>query len=123
MDLAPVAKTSLLHVAGRMMRSFTADISASSDIQWTQVGSLFGAIDMRVRVKSSVQEFGRTQGSTVIFTTSVWLPASPKQLFNFLSDHEFRFKVCKYIGQVNSRKIEHWFIFLILLLQNGRIME
>ncbi|KAJ1382856.1 hypothetical protein SESBI_43910 [Sesbania bispinosa] len=86
-----MGKTGLLNLAGRMMRIFCAGISASSiNPSWTQVASLASSQDLMIRVNSIVQDFGRTKGTAVIFSTSVSLPTSPRRLFDHLRDMNSR---------------------------------
>ncbi|KAG2678020.1 hypothetical protein I3760_12G124300 [Carya illinoinensis] len=78
-------RTSLVKLSERMMRNFCADISASTTNIWTPLHILPGADqDVRIMTKFNVDDPGKPPGASVAFATSIWLPGSPKFLFNFL---------------------------------------
>jgi homeobox-leucine zipper protein len=95
-----------------MTRTFCVEISASTENIWMQF-PLPGAEDIRIMTKySTVDDPGKPPGPSVAFATSVWLPASPKLVFNFLRHENFRNKVCSvsciyiYIGST----LAFWFL-------------
>ncbi|TKY66731.1 Homeobox-leucine zipper protein PROTODERMAL FACTOR 2 [Spatholobus suberectus] len=95
-------QTSLLNVAGRMMRSFCGDMNASSKNQWTSVSSLVGSQEVKIKVKDIIKDFGKPQGATVIFSTFVRLPTPPRLLFDFLRIPVSRLKWDKLSSQYSS---------------------
>ncbi|CAL0302865.1 unnamed protein product [Lupinus luteus] len=77
-------RISLLNVADRMMRTFVSDINTSTRNSWIQIPSSPGSADVKFIVKNNSDEIGKPIGTSVLFTTSLWVNASPNQLFNFL---------------------------------------
>ncbi|KAE9622096.1 hypothetical protein Lalb_Chr01g0021701 [Lupinus albus] len=80
-------------MADRMMRTFCSDINASTINPWMQIPSFYGPTDVRYIVKNNNSETGTPPGTSVIFTTSVWIHVSPSRLFNFLRHESSRKKV------------------------------
>ncbi|KAK7256303.1 hypothetical protein RIF29_29744 [Crotalaria pallida] len=85
-------RTSFLNLANRMMKTFCNDISASTRNSWMQIPSFLGSADVRFNVKNNIDEIGKPLGTTVVFATSLWVNASPNQLFNFLRHDNSRKK-------------------------------
>ena len=75
------------------MRSFVADISASTENKWRTL-PVFGAEDVKVTTKTSLNDPGKPPGTTLLFATSVHLPVPRTQVYNLLRDGESRFMVC-----------------------------
>ncbi|KAE9617916.1 putative START-like domain-containing protein [Lupinus albus] len=67
-----------------MMRTFVSDINTSIRNSWIQIPSIPGSADVKFIVKNNSDEIGKPLGTSVVFTTSLWVNASPYQLFNFL---------------------------------------
>ncbi|OIW07355.1 hypothetical protein TanjilG_10190 [Lupinus angustifolius] len=68
----------------RMMRTFVSDINTSTRNSWIQIPIIPGSADVKFIVKNNSDEIGKPIGTSVVFTTSLWVNASPNQLFNFL---------------------------------------
>ncbi|CAK7338387.1 unnamed protein product [Dovyalis caffra] len=83
-------KTSFLRLAGRMMRSFYQDTSASTDNFWIRI-PYGGAEDFRLMTKTIYALNGRPS-TTLVFTTSLSIPAPPKRVFDFLRNGDSRNK-------------------------------
>lgn len=75
------------------MRSFVSDISASPENKWRAL-PVFGAEDVKVTTKTSLNDPGKPPGTTLLFATSVHLPVPRTQIFSLLRDGESRIKVC-----------------------------
>ncbi|KAL6652206.1 hypothetical protein ACP70R_011131 [Stipagrostis hirtigluma subsp. patula] len=85
-------KRSLLKLAHRMMENFCSGVSASSAREWSRLDGLTGSIGagVRVMVRKSVDEPGVPPGVVLSAATSVWIPAMPERVFNFLRDEGLR---------------------------------
>ncbi|XP_027343305.1 homeobox-leucine zipper protein MERISTEM L1-like [Abrus precatorius] len=77
-------RTSFLKLADRMMRSFCANISASPSNPWMQIATFPGSTDVRVMIMNDAADPEKSLGTTVVFTTTLWLQVSPDRLFNYL---------------------------------------
>lgn len=84
-------KTSVLRLARRMMRSFYHDNSASTDNLWVRIYLCDGG-DFRLMTKT-IYALNGSPSSTLVFTTSLWVPAPPKRVFDFLRRGDTRNKV------------------------------
>ncbi|XP_019451675.1 PREDICTED: homeobox-leucine zipper protein MERISTEM L1-like [Lupinus angustifolius] len=82
--ISKAGRISLLNVADRMMRTFVSDINTSTRNSWIQIPIIPGSADVKFIVKNNSDEIGKPIGTSVVFTTSLWVNASPNQLFNFL---------------------------------------
>ncbi|XP_061358229.1 homeobox-leucine zipper protein PROTODERMAL FACTOR 2-like [Gastrolobium bilobum] len=88
-------RTSFLNLAYRMMRSFCADISASTCNPWKQLRGPFpDSTDVRVILKNNMEDAAaaKPRGTTVVFATSLRLEVPPNRLFNFLRRENSRSK-------------------------------
>ncbi|KAH8518422.1 hypothetical protein H0E87_000321, partial [Populus deltoides] len=83
-------KTSVLRLARRMMRSFYHDNSASTDNFWVRIHLCHGE-DFRLMTKT-IYALNGSPSSTLVFTTSLWVPAPPKRVFDFLRHGDSRNK-------------------------------
>lgn len=92
LPMASEGKTRLLKLMEKMVRGFFADVGATSTNMWMPL-PLYGDGDIKIMVKNAKHDCGVPGGRTIVLSTSVWIPASPKRLFNFLSDSETRSKV------------------------------
>ncbi|KAF1898227.1 hypothetical protein Lal_00032993, partial [Lupinus albus] len=90
--ISKAGRISFLNMADRMMRTFCSDINASTINPWMQIPSFYGPTDVRYIVKNNNSETGTPPGTSVIFTTSVWIHVSPSRLFNFLRHESSRKK-------------------------------
>ncbi|XWS23004.1 hypothetical protein CRYUN_Cryun29cG0084200 [Craigia yunnanensis] len=82
-------RKSMLKLAERMVISFCAGVSASTAHTWTTLSGT-GADDVRVMTRKSVDDPGRPPGIVLSAATSFWLPVSPKRVFDFLRDENYR---------------------------------
>lgn len=90
-------RTSLVKLSERMMRNFCADINASTTNIWLPLPIIPGGEDVRIMTKFNVDDPGKPPGASVGFATSIWIPASPNLLFNFLRHENTRNKVLLYM--------------------------
>ncbi|XP_010268322.1 PREDICTED: homeobox-leucine zipper protein HDG11-like isoform X2 [Nelumbo nucifera] len=81
-------RRSMMKLAQRMINSFCASISASNGHRWTTLSGL-NDIGVRVTVHKST-EAGQPNGVVLSATTSIWLPVSPQNVFNFFRDERTR---------------------------------
>ncbi|KAE7997460.1 hypothetical protein FH972_002096 [Carpinus fangiana] len=82
-------RKSILKLAQRMTQSFCHAIGASSFHTWTKVSSKTGE-DIRVASRKNLNDPGEPLGVILCAVSSVWLPASPHVLFDFLRDEARR---------------------------------
>ncbi|CAJ1956762.1 unnamed protein product [Sphenostylis stenocarpa] len=88
--IAQAGRTSLLKLADRMMKTFCGNVSSTADNPWTQMAC---SSYVRIMVKNNnIKESGKPLGTSVVFTTSIWLDVSPNRLFNFLRHENSRTK-------------------------------
>ncbi|XP_042505461.1 homeobox-leucine zipper protein ANTHOCYANINLESS 2-like isoform X2 [Macadamia integrifolia] len=87
--ITAAGRRSMLKLAQRMTENFCAGVCASAVHKWIK---LTGNIDEDVRVmtRKSVDDPGEPPGVVLSAATSVWLPVSPKRLFDFLRDERLR---------------------------------
>lgn len=90
---SPDGKRSMMKLAQRMVNNFCCSISTSSSRQqhWT---TLSGSSEVGVRValhKST--DPGQPNGVVLSAATTIWLPISPKNVFNFFKDERTRAQV------------------------------
>ncbi|KAG9148763.1 hypothetical protein Leryth_013443 [Lithospermum erythrorhizon] len=88
--ITPAGRRSMLKLARRMTDNFCASVSASKVYKWNKLNA--GNVDENVRVmtRESVNDPGEPSGIVLSASTSVWLPISPRRLFNFLRDERLR---------------------------------
>ncbi|XP_039040660.1 homeobox-leucine zipper protein HDG2-like isoform X2 [Hibiscus syriacus] len=82
-------RKSMLKLAERMVISFCGGVSASTAHTWTTLSGT-GADDVRVMTRKSIDDPGRPPGIVLSAATSFWLPVSPKRVFDFLRDENYR---------------------------------
>ncbi|XP_004295798.1 PREDICTED: homeobox-leucine zipper protein ROC2-like [Fragaria vesca subsp. vesca] len=90
--ISQAGRKSLLKLTERMMRSFVADISASTENKWRTL-PVFGAEDVKVTTITNLNDIGKPPGTTLSFATSVHLPVPRTQIYNLLRDGESRYMV------------------------------
>ncbi|XP_024018593.1 homeobox-leucine zipper protein PROTODERMAL FACTOR 2, partial [Morus notabilis] len=84
---------SLLKLSERMVRRFCSELSASATNKWRALPrSRANNRDTTLMMNSTFNkdDHGKPLVATVVFATSVELPATPKKVFDFLSDEESR---------------------------------
>ncbi|KAH7843842.1 hypothetical protein Vadar_021275 [Vaccinium darrowii] len=82
-------KRSIMKLAERMVMSIYAGVSASTAHTWTTLSGS-GADDVRVMPQKSIDDPGRPPAIVLSATTSFWLLAPPKRVFDFIRDEQFR---------------------------------
>jgi len=82
----------VLKLAERMLLSFFAGVAGSIAHGWVnEIGT--SAKDMRVASKRNISDPRMPFGITLSASSSVWLPATPRRIFDFLCDDNNRTKV------------------------------
>jgi homeobox-leucine zipper protein len=81
----------MLKLAQRMTNNFCAGVCASTVHKWNKLNAA-GNVgeDVRVMTRKSVDDPGEPPGIVLSAATSVWLPASPQKVFNFLRNERLR---------------------------------
>ncbi|WJX82464.1 Homeobox-leucine zipper protein hdg1 [Trifolium repens] len=84
-------RRSMLKLAQRMTNNFCAGVCASTVHKWNKLNEA-GNVgeDVRVMTRKSVDDPGEPPGIVLSAATSVWLPASPQKVFNFLRNERLR---------------------------------
>ncbi|THU55100.1 hypothetical protein C4D60_Mb11t03010 [Musa balbisiana] len=89
--ITPSGRRSMLKLAQRMTDNFCAGVCASSAREWSKLGAAINiGEDVRVMTRQSVADPGVPPGVVLSAATSVWLPASPQRLFDFLRNEQLR---------------------------------
>ncbi|XP_042439319.1 homeobox-leucine zipper protein ROC2-like isoform X1 [Zingiber officinale] len=73
----------ILNLSERMAMSFCSGVSGSLIHQWAQVTGA-ATNDVRIRSRKNNGDPGRPAGTVLSASTSIWLPISPKRVFDFL---------------------------------------
>ncbi|XP_077234592.1 homeobox-leucine zipper protein HDG11-like [Tasmannia lanceolata] len=81
-------RRSMMKLAQRMINSFSSSISASNGHRWTTPSGL-NDVGVRVSVHKSTEP-GQPNGVVLSAATSLWLPVSPQNVFNFFRDERTR---------------------------------
>ncbi|KAM1238854.1 hypothetical protein TB2_039484 [Malus domestica] len=85
---SPEGKRSMMKLAQRMVNNFCASISASNRHRWT---TLSGTNEIGVRVTiHKITDPGQPNGVVLSAATTIWLPLSPQNVFNFFKDERTR---------------------------------
>ncbi|RWV81715.1 hypothetical protein BHE74_00030611 [Ensete ventricosum] len=82
----------MLKLARRMTNAFCAGVCASPAHGWRKLASETIGEDVRVMTRMSLDVPGEPAGLVLSAATSVWIPAPPKRLFDFLCETRFRSK-------------------------------
>ncbi|CAL9082162.1 unnamed protein product [Musa acuminata var. zebrina] len=85
-------RRSMLKLAQRMTNAFCAGVCTSSAQEWSKLATENVGDEVRVMTRMSVNEPGEPAGVVLSAATSVWIPVSPKRLFDFLREASFRSK-------------------------------
>lgn len=85
---SPDGRRSMMKLAQRMINNFCSSISASSVHRWTTLSGL-NDVGVRVTVHKSTDP-GQPNGVVLSAATSLWLPVSPQDVFNFFRDERTR---------------------------------
>ncbi|KAM1026654.1 hypothetical protein ACFX2I_039495 [Malus domestica] len=85
---SPEGKRSMMKLAQRMVNNFCASFSASNGHRWT---TLSGTNEIGVRVTiHKITDPGQPNGVVLSAATTIWLPLSPQNVFNFFKDERTR---------------------------------
>ncbi|XP_058108436.1 homeobox-leucine zipper protein ROC8-like [Magnolia sinica] len=85
---SPDGKRSMMKLAQKMINNFCSSISASSSQRWTTLSGL-NDIGVRVSVHKSTDP-SQPNGVILSAATSLWLPVSSQDVFNFFRDERTR---------------------------------
>ncbi|KAA8542902.1 hypothetical protein F0562_024063 [Nyssa sinensis] len=85
---SPDGKRSMMKLAQRMVNNFCASINPSNGHQWTTLSGL-NEIEVRATLYKSTDP-GQPNGVVLSAATTIWLPVSPQNVFNFFSDERSR---------------------------------
>ncbi|KAB2607608.1 homeobox-leucine zipper protein HDG11 [Pyrus ussuriensis x Pyrus communis] len=85
---SPEGKRSMMKLAQRMVNNFCANISASNGHRWTTLSGM-DEIGVRVAIHKSTDP-GQPNGVVLSAGTTIWLPLSPQNVFNFFKDERTR---------------------------------
>ncbi|KAM6589971.1 hypothetical protein CsatA_012576 [Cannabis sativa] len=89
---SPDGKRSLMKLAQRMVNHFCASVSSSTSNgqRWTTLsGTGINEVGVRVTVHKSTDP-GQPNGVVLSAATTIWLPVSPQDVFNFFKDERTR---------------------------------
>lgn len=88
--ISSVGKKSMLKLSQRMTENFCRGVCASSSQKWSrlEVGNIDE--DVRIMTRKNVDDSGEPPGILLSAATSVWVPVSPRRLFDFLRDELLR---------------------------------
>ncbi|KAL3503456.1 hypothetical protein ACH5RR_037905 [Cinchona calisaya] len=96
----------LLKLAGRMVRSYNANMSSYSENPWRLL-PIISAEDILVKTSFNLDDPGSPHGVSVTIATSVWLQIPQKDVFNFLCNTNNRKKWDVLSYGRGSREILH----------------
>ncbi|KAL0724599.1 hypothetical protein Bca4012_039198 [Brassica carinata] len=83
-------RKSMLKLAKRMTDNFCGGVCASSLQKWSKLNVGNVDEDVRIMTRKSVNDPGEPPGIVLNAATSVWMPVSPKRLFDFLGNERLR---------------------------------
>ncbi|XP_052183651.1 homeobox-leucine zipper protein HDG11-like isoform X2 [Diospyros lotus] len=85
---SPEGKRSMMKLAQRMVSNFCASINPSNGHQWTTLSGL-SEVEVRASLHRSTNP-GQPSGVVLSAATTIWLPVSPQNVFNFFRDERTR---------------------------------
>lgn len=85
---SPDGKRSMMKLAQRMVNNFCASISTSNGHRWTTLSGL-NEVGVRVTIHKNTDP-GQPNGVVLSAATTIWLPVSPQNVFNFFRDERTR---------------------------------
>ncbi|XP_074588144.1 homeobox-leucine zipper protein ROC5-like [Curcuma longa] len=89
--ITPSGRRSMVKLAQRMTDNFCAGVCSSSAHEWNKLrGGVHIGEDVRVMTRQSLADPGEPPGVVLSAATSVWLPATPQQVFDFLRNKQLR---------------------------------
>lgn len=77
-----------MKLAQRMVNNFCASISSSNGHRWTTLSGL-NEVGVRVTIHKNTDP-GQPNGVVLSAATTIWLPVSPQNVFNFFRDERTR---------------------------------
>lgn len=80
----------MLKLAQRMTNNFCAGVCASTVHIWNKLDVGNVGENVRVMTRKSISDPGEPLGIVLSAATSVWLPASPNRVFDFLRNERLR---------------------------------
>ncbi|KAL1219186.1 Homeobox-leucine zipper protein HDG1 [Cardamine amara subsp. amara] len=83
-------RKSMLKLAKRMTDNFCGGVCASSLQKWSKLNVGNVDEDVRIMTRKSVDNPGEPPGIVLNAATSVWMPVSPRRLFDFLGNERLR---------------------------------
>ncbi|EOA23511.1 hypothetical protein CARUB_v10016704mg [Capsella rubella] len=83
-------RKSMLKLAKRMTDNFCGGVCASSLQKWSKLNVGNVDEDVRIMTRKSVNNPGEPPGIVLNAATSVWMPVSPRRLFDFLGNERLR---------------------------------
>ncbi|KFK35314.1 hypothetical protein AALP_AA5G268200 [Arabis alpina] len=83
-------RKSMLKLAKRMTDNFCGGVCASSLQKWSKLNVGNVDEDVRIMTRKSVNVPGEPPGIVLNASTSVWMPVSPRRLFDFLGNERLR---------------------------------
>lgn len=89
------SKNQLFKLADQMVKSFFSSLTAAATDQWNTLSGIW-AEDVRVMINRSDEDDEDSDNpfDTILnASTSFWLPASPKRVFDYLRDGTTRSEV------------------------------
>ncbi|KAF8378849.1 hypothetical protein HHK36_030198 [Tetracentron sinense] len=85
---SPDGRRSMMKLAQRMINSFCASISTSSGHRWITLAGM-SEVGVRITVHKNTDP-GQPHGVVLSAATSIWLPVSSQNVFNFFRDERTR---------------------------------
>lgn len=85
---SPDGKRSMMRLAQRMVKSFCTSINPSNGNQWTTLSGL-SEVEVRASLYKSTDP-GKPSGVVLNAATTIWLPISPQNVFNFFREERTR---------------------------------
>ncbi|CAL5362718.1 unnamed protein product [Camellia sinensis] len=81
-------KRSMMKLAQRMINNFCGSINPSNGHQWTSLSGL-NEVEVRASLHKSTDP-GQPSGVVLSAATTIWVPVSPQNVFNFFRDERTR---------------------------------
>lgn len=83
-------RRSMVKLAQRMTSNFCAGVCASTVHKWNKLRTQNVSEDVRIMTRKSEEDPGEPPGIVLSAATSVWLPAPPQRVFDFLRNEHLR---------------------------------
>ncbi|KAJ4777057.1 Homeobox-leucine zipper protein ANTHOCYANINLESS 2 [Rhynchospora pubera] len=90
--IAPIGQRSLLKLAQRMTENFCSSVCNTGMRKWERLpqGWETSNRDVRVLSRQATSDPGEPPGVVLLGATSVWLPVTPRRLFDYLCNERMR---------------------------------